>query len=99
MERWLELKIFHGNRIHFRTSQREWIQKRTKSGGKVWVLSRDKDVLELWDPIDLLVLMPKIEVTGKSFSINPRENNLLVKPVIRLCKPFYWYGLRSVMFG
>lgn len=47
---WLELKIFGGNKIHFRPSQPSWIRRRCAHGGRVWIVAwKEPGVLYLYN--------------------------------------------------
>lgn len=39
---WVELKIVMGSRVSLRPEQVAWAYRRTKAGGTVWILARDK---------------------------------------------------------
>jgi len=95
-ERWIELKMFHGQRLHFRASQRSWMLSRKKVGGKVWVLARKDDEIFLWAAWHLLESPSKVEKEGKSFSIKYDD---MPGAYFRDSKPFAWDKLRDAIFG
>jgi hypothetical protein len=96
VEVWLELKMFHGNDLHFRNSQRIWISRRLAVGGRVFVLARQNDVLRVYSAASLL-LAPFVqhELERKSFHIKWSD---LPMPLYICKKPFKWPELRSVIF-
>lgn len=96
-ERWIELKVFHGRRIHFRASQHSWCVRHTEVGGKCLVLARKEDEVFLWRAMDLMnVANTKVEVDGKSFSILYED---LPQPIFRAKKPVPWDSLRAIIFA
>lgn len=93
-EIWIELKMFHGARLHFRTSQLNWIFTRGRHNGMVWVLARDGDEVRLWDANVLLKSSERRSQTEKSFSIVPGT-----PPIWSSRKPFKWGELSEVLFS
>lgn len=93
-EIWIELKMFHGKKLHFRTSQLSWILTRRKYGGVVWVLARDGDEIKLWDANVLLQSCRRNAQTDKSFSIIPD-----IAPAWSSTKPFRWSELAETLFA
>lgn len=91
VEVWVELKMFKGKRLHFRTSQLGWIMTRQKFGGKVWVLARGEDGAWLYDAEKLLACERRPE-GDKAFSVVPDEFRWTTK------KPFKWQELREILF-
>ena len=98
-EAWLELKVFKGNRIHFRSSQRTWIDARLAAGGRIWIVARYEQVepplIELYDPAEVFKSEYKVEVPGKSFSIKRVD---LPQPELTLKKPYDWDRLLTKIF-
>lgn len=100
-EVWLELKVFHGNVLHFRNSQRIWINRRVQLGSRVFVLARkDNDhggaTLLLYEggPTVLSESTPLSD--KKSFSLHEKN---LPKPLYTCNKPFKWDTVRQIIFG
>jgi hypothetical protein len=94
-EAWIELKVFHGKRLHFRNSQRVWITRRVAAGGRVLVLARRDDDAVLYRALDVVLSACKVESDGKSFSIDASD---LPTPIFSCHKPFKWSELRSAIF-
>lgn len=101
---WLELKVFHGNRLYFRNSQRVWIKNRTDVGGHVLVVARKDALHKTIGPPDtifvydarLVVLCPsKPSTDNKSFSIDVDD---LPQPLCKTYKPFDWNLIRETIF-
>lgn len=93
-EAWIELKVFKGNRLHFRNSQMDWVMTRNKYGGRVKVLARKNDEIFLWDAAHLLSKCVRAPHGTKAFSINPSG----VAPRWRDRKPFDWFDLAGAIF-
>lgn len=99
-EVWIELKVFHGNRVHFRNSQRIWGLRRASVGGNLYVLIRHDNglggaVMLLYSAMAVFNVAYKSEPGGKSFSI---LSNDMPEPLYRCSKPFRWDGLRTQIF-
>ena len=93
---WIELKIFKGNRVHFRYSQRTWIKRREKAGGHCYVLARKNNELRLYDA-PALVSSPVVDNAGERwFAVEPDSIDALLWMSE---KPFDWLGLRVALFG
>lgn len=97
---WVELKVFHGNRLHFRTSQRIWIMKRLAAGDTIFILARKDQSnggasIYLW-PGRIAVDTPrKVEKEGKSYSVLMED---LPPPIFGCAKPFKWELLVANLF-
>jgi hypothetical protein len=98
---WIELKMFHGNRISVRTSQVSWHTNRLLHGGMAHFLARRGD--ELWllrsNVLVNLAKNPQYAKTsgsdGKSIEIDiPR---MAATKIFR--KPFPWTEVRDALFG
>lgn len=96
LELWLELKVFHGKYLHFRTSQRIWITRRLQVGGTVWIVTRNGDDLEIYDAAATMAAPHKSYPEKKSFRIAIED---LPTPVYRCSKPFKWVEVRKVLFS
>jgi len=98
-EVWIELKVFVGNRLHFRNSQFIWITKRLSVGGRVVVLTRKDDKLgahvSVYSAKDVLALDRIPGGDEKSFWLDP--SSLL--PIIKTSKPFKWQDVRRAIFN
>ena len=95
-ERWLELKMFHGSRLHFRNSQRIWMGKRTAVGGRVLVVARRDDDLMIWRAQDVLTAPHTSYPERKSFSVSAND---LPTPLYTCHKPFKWFEIRTAIFS
>jgi hypothetical protein len=94
-EIWIELKVFHGNRLYFRNSQRAWIVRRGQVGGRVFILARRDDEILLYRAIDIVVGPHTTGSDGKSFSVAAED---LPLPIFRGAKPFKWNLIRAILF-
>lgn len=95
VEVWLELKVFHGQRLHFRASQRIWITNRTHVGGRVFVVARMDNVLMIFDG-KAVVDTPNYKIeTSKAFSILLQD---LPTPLYSCKKPFDWTKIKQALF-
>jgi Holliday junction resolvase len=95
--RFIELKMFHGQRLHFRNSQRSWILRHTEVGGTVFVLARKDDEVFLYDGASVVSTSAyKQGSDQKSFSI---LQNDLPAPLLASRKPFAWNALREAIFA
>lgn len=95
VEVWLELKVFRRKYLHFRTSQRVWITRRTSVGGLVWIVARNGDDFEIYDAVAILACPHKSNPDKKSFSIAAAD---LPSPVYRCSKPYKWREIREALF-
>lgn len=96
VERWIELKVVHGNWVHFRNSQRSWIVKRTAAGGVVWILVRDGDAIFICPGSAVMRDEACIEhVDDKSFKIH-KDGILRTRSWFKL---FPWQDIISTVFG
>ena len=97
VEVWLELKVFHGNDLHFRNSQRAWITRRLSVGGRVFVVARGDDVLYAYAAGDILQApFTQHPPERKSFHVKCVD---LPVPLYACRKPFKWAELREKLFG
>ena len=97
VEVWLELKVFHGNDLHFRNSQRAWIKRRLEVGGRVFVIARDGEMLYAWAAGDVLAApFTQHPPECKSFHVKAVD---LPAPLYSCRKPFNWRELREKLFG
>lgn len=96
VEAWLELKIFHGARLHFRNSQRNWIHRRWTVGGRVFVIARRDDQLFIYDGVKCVLAPSRPESNEKSFSVLESD---LPTPIYTCNKPFKWDIARKYIFG
>ena len=97
VETWIELKVFHGNGVHFRTSQRIWITRRLAAGGRVVVLARKDDQLLLYRAAEVLAAPCTAHgADKKSFHVRLDD---MPQPLFSCCKPFQWGEVRSRIFG
>ena len=95
-EVWIELKVLHGRRIHFRTSQKSWGVRRAEVGGRVLLLVRQDESTVLYDAWPIFqVTSTKVERDGKSFSIVVDD---MPAPIWSGKKPLDWDGLRHAIF-
>ncbi len=95
-EVWLELKVFHGNNIHFRSSQRIWITRRVAVGGKVLVLARKDDELLLYEARHVLAApFTSHGEDRKSFHVKYAD---MPYPNYSCKKPFRWEEVRNAIF-
>lgn len=92
----IELKVFHGNNVHFRTSQRTWIVKRTNAGGRVLVVVRDGDKLLVYPARECVLSECTVLKDKKSFYVKRQD---LPTPLYTCDKPFKWSEVRNVVFG
>lgn len=95
IEIWIELKVFHGKKLHFRTSQRVWITNRLGVGGIVWIVARNGDNLQIYDAAAIMAAPHKSYPEKKAFSISVED---LPLPVYQCNKPFKWGDVREVLF-
>lgn len=95
VEVWLELKVFHGSRLHFRQSQRLWILKRATAGGRTFILARNNDVMLLYDALPVVLTKARPDADGKSFSVLEAD---LPTPKYECKKPFNWAQLHERVF-
>lgn len=101
VEVWVELKVFHGNILKFRTSQRVWAAVRTVAGAKnLFVLARKDDwsggtVMYLYRAEEVFKVPSKVSTDGKSFSILFAD---LPTPLLSCKKPFKWSDVRRILF-
>jgi hypothetical protein len=96
VEVWIELKVFHGNRLHFRNSQKIWILKRTEVGGRVLVIARKDATIFLYDAKEVMRCKHEATSDWKSFTIKMEE---LPIPLFTGNKPFKWKDIRCTVFG
>ena len=100
VEAWIELKIVHSGRLHFRNSQRSWGIRRWEVGGRTLILARNDDstpsTMLLYDANDVFRCINKPSKDGKSFSINL---SAMPEPLFQCNKPFNWRQLRLKIFG
>jgi hypothetical protein len=96
VETWLELKIFHSNRLHFRASQRIWISRRMEVGGRVLVLVLRNEEIFIYPGSIVLLNEYRVEKEGKSFSIHFDD---LPTPMFTCGKPFKWQQIKGTIFG
>jgi hypothetical protein len=96
VERWIELKVSHGNWLHFRNSQRGWIARRTAAGGVVLVLARHIDSLFLWNAPDLLTPDMVESVDDKSFKVS--LGLALPLKIDAWSKPYPWSTIADEIF-
>jgi hypothetical protein len=94
-EVWIELKVFHGQRLHFRSSQKSWGSTRSKVGGRIWILARKDDEMLLWHANLVFACEAKVDKEGKSFSILAKD---LPPPIFSCKKPFKWQELKDILF-
>ena len=97
VEVWLELKVFHGNDLHFRNSQRAWIKRRLEVGGRVFVIARKEGAMFMYAAGDVLTA-PFIQhpPERKSFHVKSQD---LPRALYACDKPFKWQELREKLFG
>jgi len=95
-EVWVELKVFHGRRLYFRNSQKSWIVRRSKVGGRIFVLTRNENTLAMYCAADVMKCEAIAGNDGKSFSVDVDE---LPPPVYVCRKPFKWSELHEKLFG
>ena len=97
IELFIELKVFHGNDLHFRSSQRAWILRRLSVGGRVLVLTRRDDCLLIYSSAEVLAA-PFIShgADRKSFHIKGED---LPNPLYSCKKPFKWGEVRKILFN
>jgi hypothetical protein len=91
-EFWLELKMFHGEKLHFRTSQRAWISKHVACGGSVFILARKEDTLILYKACTCLEAPHKVSKDCKSFTVDYAN---LPTALYSCSKPFRWKEVLS----
>ena len=95
--RFIELKVFHGQRLHFRNSQRSWILRHAEVGGGVLILARKNDEMFLYRGEEVVsVAAYKQGSDQNSFSI---LQNDLPAPLLASHKPFAWNALREAIFA
>lgn len=95
-EVWLELKVFHGNNLQFRASQRNWIYKRSMVGGRVLVVARKGDELRIYDGYKA-VMSPSTPIAErKAFVVAEID---LPEPLLSCQKPFKWQSIKNTIFG
>lgn len=97
---WLELKIFHKNKLQFRNSQGIWIRKRSRVGGRIFVLAR-RDHLSsaqmlLYKAIDVVEAPSKPLPEKKSFLVDWDD---LPDPIYYCDKPFKWTAIHEHIFN
>lgn len=97
VETWLELKMFHGNDLHFRNSQRAWISRRLAVGGRVFIVARQDDVLRVYSAAKVLVA-PFTQHSPEKKSFHVKWADLPI-PLYIGKKPFNWSGVRRIIFG
>lgn len=102
VEAWIELKVFHSGRLHFRNSQRIWASQRLMAGGRLFVLAR-KDFenggaeMTLYSAKEVMGSSAyKVGSDNKSFSMLDAD---LPTPLFRCTKPFNWVGLHQIIFA
>lgn len=93
-EVWVELKVFHGEKLHFRTSQRAWISKHDACGGSVVVLARKDDLLLVYQARECLDAKHKVASDCKSFTVDYAD---LPSPIYSCRKPFRWMEVRNAL--
>jgi len=93
-EVWVELKMFKGNRLHFRDSQRLWINARTKAGGHVVILARKDKTVYVFDAAKAMKAAYSHTPERKSFSI--QQNDLTTIFVDQV--PVEWDVLFDTVF-
>ncbi len=94
VEVWIELKIFHGNQLSFRNSQRTWIARRAAVGGIVWVVARKDDEIHIYDA-ELTINCKHTPRGDKAFTINKSD---LPVPSFSCKKPFKWEAIKLTLF-
>lgn len=94
-EAWIELKVFHGRRLHFRNSQKSWILRRSGVGGRILVLARNQDVLTMYDAAEVVRSTATPGSDSKSFSV---DVDALPTPLLTCRKPFRWSEVREKIF-
>jgi hypothetical protein len=95
-EVWIELKIFHGRRLYFRSSQRSWVVERDRVGGRVLVLARRDDQAMLYRAVDVVLAPHSVVKEGKSFHVDADD---LPLPLYSCRKPFNWFELSLAIFN
>ena len=82
---WVELKVFCGSRLKFRSSQFAWATSHAKAGGAVFVLARDDSGQWLLFSAASLFSLSKepVDGSGKAFYIRP----VGVEPLWRGAEP------------
>lgn len=99
VEAWIELKIFHSNKLQFRNSQRVWIYDRDKVDGKIFVLARRDHMASaqilLYKAIDVVMSPSKPLPEKKSFVIDWDD---LPQPICYCSKPFKWDQFHKHIF-
>jgi hypothetical protein len=97
VEVWLELKMFHGNDLHFRNSQRAWISRRLAVGGRVFIVARKDNQLLVYRAASVLAaLFTQHPPEKKSFHVKQVD---LPTPLYSCRKPFKWAEVRQAIFG
>lgn len=92
---WLELKVFKGNFLWFRTSQRVWITKAALVGRRVFVLARDGDYVKLYDAFACMQAEHTPYAQRKAFSVH---RDKLPSPLFFNVKPINWANLHAIIF-
>jgi hypothetical protein len=96
VETWIELKISHGNWLHFRNSQRGWIVRRAVAGGTVLVVARHLDSLYMWLAKDLMDPAIAVNVDEKSFKV--ALDKALPLKLACWTKPYQWTEVADAIF-
>lgn len=97
VEVWLELKMFHGNDLHFRNSQRAWISRRLAVGGRVFIVARKDDQLLIYRAASMLAA-PFTQHPPEKKSFHVKWADLPI-PLFLCKKPFKWADVRRTIFG
>lgn len=93
-EVWLELKVFHGKYLHFRNSQRTWINRRHEVGGVIYVLARKDDEMFLYVATEVLAC-PFTSTKKGGFIVKFDD---LPTSVFHCRKPFKWNDLKNTIW-
>lgn len=96
IEAWIELKVFHGNNLHFRNSQWIWITRGHSVGRRIFVVARKDDEIRTYSAIDVVASHRYTNKKGTSFYVKGQD---LPSPLYACGKPFKWEKMRSVIFG
>jgi hypothetical protein len=96
VEIFIELKMFHGTKLHFRMSQRSWIVRHLNCGGRVFVMARMGDVLYLYNAQVCMDAEHTPHADRKSFTVDIKA----LPPPLYVCKkPFKWREVREKLLG
>jgi hypothetical protein len=99
-ECWIELKVFTGNKLHFRATQPAWINQRVQVGGNVYILARNLDRLILYEGRQLRRLIEARVATVDGSPIRGRADATVIEDAALFItqKPFDWSRLEAVLF-